>query len=565
MQGHLILDLFFVFFAALIGGLVSRVIKAPTLIGYILAGLAASLVLPLIGLMGPEEQFNIQSLAELGIILLLFSIGLEVSVQKLFKVGNIVLYGAIAQILLTIAFSWVELQLLGLSSTTAIIFAIGISLSSTALVVKLLTDRNEKGTVYGEIMIGWLLMQDLAVIPIMALLPAFGGHGNFLALATTSLVSSAAALFAVFFLGRLVVPSIIHKVASFNSRELLSLTAFCIAIGTAFLVSAFGVSAALGAFLAGVVISESQENHAVFAEMRPLRDLFVVLFFVSLGFFVSPAAILANLPLIISMVIFVIIIKVLVILGIMVFTGHYGKNTIAVSMGLAQVGEFSFVIYLAAARMGILTPELTTVGIAVSLISLMLTPLLFKNIVPVWRKMKAFPAIGKYFLRGYNKEIDDREFKNHIIICGYGRVGKWVGRAMELADVDFVAIDYNQKIVEKARKIGIKALYGDPSDPEILKESDLSSARAIVITIPDIVSQHETVSFVQSHAPEVKIIVRGDLDEDVQTLKTLKVEKVIQPEFEGSIAIVKDIFQTMGKSKEEISMRLKNLRLSHAH
>ncbi|MEK7526349.1 MAG: cation:proton antiporter [Patescibacteria group bacterium] len=565
MQGHLILDLFFVFFAALLGGIVSRIVKAPTLIGYILAGLAASLVLPLVGLMGPEEQFNIQSLAELGIILLLFSIGLEVSAQKLFKVGNIVLYGSIAQILLTIAFSWVGLQLLGLTSTTAIIFAIGISLSSTALVVKLLTDRNEKGTVYGEIMIGWLLMQDLAVIPIMALLPAFGGHGNFLSLATTSIISSAAALFAVFFLGRLVVPPIIHKVAALNSRELLSLTAFCIAIGTAFLVSAFGVSAALGAFLAGVVISESQENHAVFAEMRPLRDLFVVLFFVSLGFFVSPAAIVTNLPLIISIVVFVLIIKILVVLGIMIVTGHYGKNSIAVSLGLAQVGEFSFIIYLAAARLGILTPELTSVGIAVTLISLMLTPLMFKNIIPVWRKLKSFPAAGKYFLKGYNREIDDKEFKNHIVICGYGRVGKWVGKAMQEAGVEFVAIDYNQKIVAHARKMGIKAIYGDPSDPEILREADIDAAKAIVITIPDIVSQHETISRVQSASPDVKIIVRGDMDEDVQTLKTLKVEKIVQPEFEGSVAIVKDIFKTMGKSKEEIFVRLKNLRLSHAH
>ncbi|MBX4205875.1 cation:proton antiporter [Candidatus Microgenomates bacterium] len=561
MENGLILDLFFVLFAALLGGLLSRITKLPTLIGYIVAGLAASVVLPFLG----EGQLtNIQSLAELGIILLLFSIGLEFSVKKLFKVGNVVFVGALVQLLLTIAFSWVILQLLGLDSKTAIIFGVCFSLSSTAIVVKILTDKAEKGTIHGQIMMGWSLVQDLAVIPLMTLLPVLTGTDNAPSLIGKSLLSGSVSILAVFFIGRLVVPPIIHKIASYNSKELLSLAAFCIAIGTAFLVSAFGVSTALGAFLAGIVISESQENHAVFAEVRPLRDLFVVLFFVTLGFLVTPQVIIVNLPLILLLVVISILLKQVITLVIMFVNGYYGKTALAVSFGLAQISEFSFVIYLASLRLGIITSDMATIGIATTLITLMITPFMFNSVIPVWRKLKSSNSLGKLFWRGYNKEIDDKEFKNHVIICGYGRVGKWVGKAMEQANVEYIVIDYNQKIVSHARSMGIKAIYGDPADPEILREADLTTAKAVVITVPDTVSQHETISYIQTVSPDTKIIVRSDLDEDIDRLKILRVGKIIQPEFEGALAIVRNIFVTMGKSKEEISQKLKSLRAAHS-
>jgi len=454
----------------------------------------------------------------------------------------------------------------GIASKVAIVLAIGFSLSSTAIIVKLLTDKNQKGSIHGEIMLGWALIQDLAVIPIMSFLPALAGDSaNFLGLIGKSLLSAGISIFAIFFIGRLVVPPLIHKVASFNSRELLTLVSFCVAIGTAFLVSAFGVSVALGAFLAGVVISDSQENHAVFAEMRPLRDLFLIVFFVTLGFLVMPSAVIANLGLIIAVSVFILLLKIVIVWLIMLTGGFYGKTAIAVSFGLSQVGEFAFILYLAAGHLGIMSPEMVSVGTVIALITLMTTPFLFKAVVPFWRKLKNYPQIGKFIWRGYNKEIDERQFSGHIVICGFGRVGRWVGKALEAAGIDYVAIDYNLKKVREARQMGVKAIYGDPSDPEVLKESDFNSAKAIVITVTDSVSQHETISYVQTHAPEVNIIVRGELDEDVQHLKSLKVQKVIQPEFEGAIQIVKDLFRSMGKDKAEIQDRLKKLRLSHAH
>lgn len=567
MDNGLILDLFLVLAAALLGGLLAKFTKLPTLVGYILAGLIANLVLPVFGLLTKNaELLNIQSLAELGIILLMFSIGLEVSIKKLYKLGKFILVGSIAQILLTAAFSWVGLMLFGFASNAAVVFAVAFSLSSTAIVVKLLTDRNEKGTVHGEIMIGWLLIQDLAVIPIMSLLPALAGGGNsFLPLIGKSLLSAGISIFAVFFLGRLVVPPVVHKVASLNSRELLSLTAFCIAIGTAFLVSAFGVSAALGAFLAGVVISESQENHAVFAEVRPLRDLFVILFFVTLGLLVNPYAVITHLPLILGLTIFVLVLKTLINSFIMVGAGYFGKTAVAISLGLSQIGEFSFVIYLAAVSLGIIDATMASVGITVTLLTLMATPFMFKNILPIWRKLKNTPKLGKYFWRGFNKEVDDLEFKNHVVVCGFGRVGKWVAKALDDAKIDYVVVDYNQEKVFRARAGGLKVVYGDASEPEVLAEVDITSAKAVVLTVPDTVARHEAISHIQTVAPNVKIFVRVDLDEDIQHLKALRVERIVQPEFEGALTLIRDLYRTMGKSKDQINEKMKGLRLSHAH
>jgi CPA2 family monovalent cation:H+ antiporter-2 len=426
-------------------------------------------------------------------------------------------------------------------------------------------------TIDAEVMIGWLVIQDLAVIPMMVILPVLArleGGGFILGLGK-ALGSATIVVMGVIFLGRMVTPFLMHQIAGSNSRELLVISAVALALGTAYLGSFLGISPALGAFLAGVVISETQENHAIFAETRPLRDLFVALFFVTLGFLVTPSVIINNFWLILALTAFVLILKTIVIFLLSLFLGYRGKIAVATGLGLAQVGEFSFILFSVGKALGLLSFETTSIGITTTLMTLILTPLFFKSVVPVWRKLrvvtKDFPQLNKAFT-GWDRKskVKTRRFKNHIIICGYGRIGGWVGKALDSMGIPFVVIDYNQKKVQEVRMKGIPVIYGDPAEPEILDYADIRDARAIVVAIPDRVIQEEVVTRVQTVAPEVKIISRVHFDEDWERLKTFKVDKIIQPEFEAALAIVRSILVSFGKSKEEVARKLKSLRQSHS-
>jgi CPA2 family monovalent cation:H+ antiporter-2 len=557
VETAIVQNLFFVLVSALIGGLLLKLLKLPILIGYILAGIVGGMLLPI-------DIESVKGLAEVGIILLLFSIGLELSLNSLFKMGKIVFLGALLQTVITALVFLVTLNLLGIDLVSSGILALAFALSSTAVVIKILSERGETGTIHGQIMIGWTLIQDLAVIPIMAILPALGGGAGERPLVAVgkSLGLAFVVVAAIFLIGRIVVPKVIHKVTAVNSRELLLLVSVSLALGIALLVSLFGVSAALGAFLAGVVLSETQENHAIFAETRPLRDLFVVLFFVTLGFLIDPAFVIANLALILGLSALVLILKFLIIFAILVAFGYHGKTIIAPSLGLAQVGEFSFVLFLAAGNLGIISAEVTSVGFATTLVTLLATPFLFKSIVPLWRRTKKFKLVS-----GWNKShfVKESILENHIIIAGFGRIGRWVGLALEEAGIQFVAIDYNQRVVREAQKAGVTIFYGDPAEPEVLEGAGIRKAKALVIAIPDRIAQEEVVSYTQTVAPKTKIIARATQEEDWRLFSDLKVEKIVQPEFEAAVYILKNIFGAMGKKKEDINEKIKKLRLSHAH
>lgn len=555
-MNQVVLNLFFVLLIASLGGFLAKVLKLPLLLGYILGGFIG-------GIFYPQTSLTVvEDLAQIGIIFLLFSVGLELSLKNLIRVGNIAILGSIIQILATILLSFILISILGISPAPAFVLAAGFSLSSTAIVIKILKDKGEADTIHGQIAIAWLLVQDLAVIPMIVLLPALSPNraGEPLAAAGKSLAFAVILLAFIIFVGRKVAPFIIHKVAGANTRELLNLSAVVLALGTASFVSIFGISPALGAFLAGVVLSETQENHAVFAETRPLRDLFVILFFATLGFLVAPATIISHLGIIVLLSIFVILSKAIIIFLISYAFGYTGKTAVALSLDLSQIGEFSFLLFLAGKGMGILSDELTSVGMATALITLLATPFLIKSTIPLWRKLKNLGLLKA----SANAGRPQADFKNHIIICGFGRMGKWVGRALTSAKISFVVIDYNQKIVHQAKKESLPVIFGDPAEPQVLEAAGVGEAKAIVIALPDRITQEEIISYCETKNPHVKIIARAHLDEDVRLLTHLKVKKIIQPEFEGAIAAIRDIFTTLGRPKEEIAARTKALRLSHS-
>ncbi len=332
--------------------------------------------------------------------------------------------------------------------------------------------------------------------------------------------------------------------------------------------SFLGVSPALGAFLAGVVISESQENHAVFAETRPLKDLFVAIFFVTLGFLIKPQIIIHSFWLVLAIFAFTVVSKSIVNFLVTQILGHRGKTAVSVSLGLSQVGEFSFVIFSQSLLKGLISSNDISIVTGAVLLTIIVTPYLFKNAVFFWKNLKKItqkvPWLNKYFVGGAFKDIEETELTDHIVICGYGRVGRWVGRALSETNIPFIIVDSSIDVVSNLKKGGLPVIFGDPAEPEVLEAAGIRRAKAVILAIPDRVSQEILVSHVQTIAPNVKIISRVHQDEDWERLKILKVDKIVQPEFEAAIAITKSIFISMGKSKEEIGERLKNLRISRS-
>ena len=250
--------------------------------------------------------------------------------------------------------------------------------------------------------------------------------------------------------------------------------------------------------------------------------------------------------------------------------GIRGKTSLYLSIGLSQVGEFAFILFLLARNFRIIDPVLTSVGISPTLLTLILTPLTFRTIIPIWRKIKLAvvdkPDLKKILLSQgdlYHEE-DQNTFKDHIIICGFGRVGGWIGKAFDSAGIRYIVIDYNQRVVSEVQKQGIPVIYGDPAEPEVLEAADVRLAKGVIIAVPDRITQEEIISYVQTVNPKAKIISRAHLDEDWERLSSLKVDRVVQPEFEASISIIKSIFINMGKSKEEIALRIKNLKYAHS-
>ncbi len=556
--------LFFILLAALIGGLMARLLKVPSLVGYIVAGVIG-------GVLFSFDPATNQSIAELGVILLLFSVGLEISLEKLMKVGKVAVIGAIFQIIIVSVISFWFMVFLGIASTSSLILSLAFSLSSTALIVKIMEERNETGTLHSEILTSWSLVQDLSVIPIVALIPTLilRNQTSWINVATGSVLTTFLVLGIVLLIGKLLAPYLTHLIAATNNHELLILLAVTLALGTASLVTLFGISAAFGAFLAGVVISKTQENHAIFSETRPLRDIFSILFFVSLGFLVTPIFIITHIFTILILAIFVIILKTIVTFFLCLAFGYRGKTAVAVSLGLAQVGEFAFVLFLIAQKLGIITTDLSQIGISVTLVTLLISPFLFRGIIPIWRKLKELTensSLKKYFLSFSLTEKEEKKtLTNHIIICGYGRMGKWIGKALNEIGVDFIIVDYNHKTVREAKMSGKNALYGDASFPEILDEAGIQNAKAIIITIPDHIAQIEIINYCQKNFPEVKIMARAQMETDLKKLNEFKIQKVVQPEFEAALAVVKSILVNSGRSKEEVNKKMKALRMSHSN
>ncbi|PIU04020.1 hypothetical protein COT44_00035 [Candidatus Shapirobacteria bacterium CG08_land_8_20_14_0_20_39_18] len=546
---------------ALIGGLIAKKIRQPLILGYVLSGILLGGLI----IRTAQGQQAIGSLAEIGVALLMFSIGVEFSFSRLSKVRNIAFWGALIQILLTILFGVVVFPKFGFDFYTSLFLGSCFSLSSTAIVTKILAEKGELDTLPGEIMIGWLLVQDLAVLPMVLILPqifALGSLGLSNILLTIGKIIFLLGLCLV--LGRALIPRLMDKVAAVNSREILILTVVTLCLLSAFGTSVLGLSFALGAFLAGILISESAQNHAVFSEIRPLQDVFSIVFFVSLGLMLTPSFFLANLRLILGLALMIISVKFVICLIVSLFLGYHFKVSFLVAAGLVQIGEFSFVLGRLGLGQNLISTETYSLIISVALVTITLTPFIFNWAPKIYRYLIK-SRFRPYLLKNDCGSLGDQlQLENHIVICGYGRVGGWLGRALMLCQIPFVVVDYNHEVVKDLRNKGVPVVYGDPVDIEVLNYARVDRARVVVIAIPDQHTQEMVVVNALGLNPKIKIVCRTHHQENRNRLKALGVQTIIQPEFEASLSIIHRIVQDMGYTSEEVSGKIKRIRLEYS-
>lgn len=555
------LDLLIVLAAAIAGGVLARLMRLPIILGY----LAGGVVVGPYGLGLVHETESINSLANIGVVLLLFAIGLEFSLKELVKLGKVSVLGGIAQIVLTAAVGYILGSVMGLSPVGAVVFGFIIALSSTMIVLKLLMDRGEVDTIHGRVMLGILLVQDLSVVPMMVVISSLGGQTDALWASLGIALAKAVGFIALMLvLGIWLMPWFMKKMAGQRSRELFLLTVIVVCLAAAFGTYYFGLSAAFGAFAAGLLISQSGFARQAFADILPLRDTFAALFFVSLGMLANLHFIGQNAGTVALVVIIIIVVKFVISSFITRIFGYSQKTVLMVGTGLIQLGEFSFVLALLGVGMGLLTERMYSLTIAAAIITMLLTPfaMSLNSFLYRWLSQKGWFARWQ---AGGSEEIwhsGSPELSRHAVICGYGAVGSRVAAVLEKQKFSYLVIELDPTLIANLRARGIPHIYGDASNPVILGHAGLDKARILVCTIPDYVAAELTARNAKKINPKLDIVARVHRDADVELLKDIGVTELVLPFFEGSLEMIRHTLHRFGMTNTDIQYILNNLRQS---
>ena len=565
----LFITLFLILFAALVGAFFAKLLRLPLILGYIAVGVLVGNIFSAI-----VDHTLIGHIAESGVTLLLFTLGIEFSFHRLKKVLGTVSWAATLQMLLSFCILLPIFLGLGFSFLPALFMGIAAALSSTAVVIRLLSERGETETISGEVLTGWLIVQDLAVIPIMMMIPSIASIVmSDVSLVTTvsllgvNLIKAAVAIGAIIFLGKTGIPWVLNKVAAFGSREIFLVTVIGLVFLSGTVAYMAGLSAALGAFIAGILVAETSQNHAIFAEVRPLRDLFAVVFFVSLGMALPVSVLYPVLPMILMMALIIIAVKAIIVYLLSRFLGYHRKTSFIVALGLTEMSEFGFIIASVGLKQGVLSEQQYAIIVALVFVTIMISSPLFTKATSIFYFLrKKVPFLYPNFIpEKVEKELFDKELplKDHVVICGYGRVGKYVGRALAMEGIPFIVVDYDHTTVKLLREKNIQVIYGDPADMDVLDYAQVDFARAVVIAIPDRHTQEMVIANVQTLNKTVRIICRTHQEKDIIRLKTLGVHTIVQPEFEAAVTITNKLLSQFGIEQTDIDGKVARLKIEH--
>jgi K+:H+ antiporter len=537
-------DLAYVFVAALLGAGLAWMVRQPLIIGYVLGGILIGPFTP-----GPAvaDLHTFELFAEIGIVLLMFSIGIEFSLRDLLRVRWVALVGGPLGILLTVALALGAGSVLGWPVLESTVIGFVVSVASTMVLARLLIDRGEMRATHGRIMIGISLVEDLAVVVLMVLIPALGTIDRGRLIAIVLAVARAALILVPFgYLAARVIPPLMTRVARTRNDELFLVVVLAIGLGTAAVTQAAGLSLALGAFLAGLIINNSDYAHESLARLLPLRDLFVAFFFVTIGALIDPTVVLANLPLLAVMLALIVPGKFVVRTTVVWLFGYRPRTAALVGAGLAQIGEFSFVLVQAARQAGHVGDDVYSATLAAALLSLLVNAALVRE-APRW-----LHAVGLETTRRMPSTVDDPSppREKHVVLCGFGRVGSAVGEALDTFGIPYAVIERDPDVVVGLRARAVRCVFGDAAHPELLRWAGVDRAALVIVALPEIDRARLVVRAARSLHPGVPIIARAHGRAEGESLRVTGATEVIQPELEASATVIRHTLAAVGLSKE---------------
>ncbi len=557
MDHALLQDMEILFGLAVATVILFRRLMFPSIIGFLVAGiLAGPHALALI-----KNTHQVEQMAEIGVVLLLFTIGIEFSLKELMRIKHLVLLGGGLQVGGTILVTALAGIAFSFSLPQSIFFGFLVALSSTAILMKLLMDAGEMDAPHGKMAMGILIFQDLCVVPLMLFVPFLAGAGDGLNGIMLVIAKAAGVVLVAHYTARFLVPWIFGQVVKSRSRELFLLTILFIGFGTAWITAQVGLSLALGAFIAGLAISESEYSHQALGDIMPFRDAFMSLFFISVGMLLDPAIVVKYPLLIASLVITILLIKTVITTGAAMSLGIPMRIALITGLSLAQIGEFSFVLCQSGLKAGIFTPDLYQIFLAASVATMGLTPLCLKIAAPVADRVVGF--LPNALTRGKGvlaRREHQMTISDHVIIVGYGLNGRNLARVLKHFKIDHAVIETNPFTVKTERKKGVPIIFGDGSGSEILTHANIDRARIIVIAISDAASSRRIAAQARRMNPRIHVIVRTRYILEMEPLYKLGVNEVIPEEFEASVEIFSRILSRYLIPEEEIHRFVEEIR-----
>ncbi len=510
-------------------------IRIPSIVGFLIAGAT----------LGPHgfamirEIREVELLAEIGVILLLFTIGLEISLKNLKRIRSAVLGGGFSQVTLTLLTTAVITYPFLRRLNESLFAGFLVALSSTAIVMKMLQDRSEMDSPHGRLSIGILIFQDLCVVPLMLLVPLLAGNQGSLMEIGWTMVKSATILFVIIFSARWIVPNILHQIVHTRSRELFVITVILLCLGTALLTSELGLSLALGAFLAGLVISESEYAYQAISDILPFKDSFNGLFFISVGMLMDIRFLTQNPLLFLLAMAFILLVKTSTGFLSIHLLGHPVRISLQTGLQLAQIGEFSFILATTGKSLGLISESLYQLFLSSSIGTMLITPLIVQLSpnISIWISSKRMLERLDRMRRRAERESFSPKKGDHVIIVGFGLNGRNLAEVLREASIPYIILELNNDIVIQMKKRGEPIFYGDGTSLEILRKLGINTARLMVVVISDPASTRRIVQIARRSNPKLYIIVRTRYLTEIDDLIQLGANEVIPEEFETSIEI----------------------------
>ena len=542
--------------AAVLVAAVARALRLPTMLGYLVTGIA----------IGPfalgwiPDSDEARYLAEFGVVFLMFSIGLEFSLPRLMTMRMTVFGFGGAQVVLTIALTALIAWLLDLPLLAAIALGGIMSMSSTAIVSKMMAERLEIQTPHGRQIFGGLLFQDLAVVPLLILIPAFAQESDAMALTLgLAMLKAVVVLGFLLFVGQRIMRPWLQWVAGHKSPELFTLNLLLFTLGLAFLTESAGLSLALGAFLAGMLISETEYRYQVEDDIKPFRDVLLGLFFVTIGMRLDLMQVMLNWGDVLLLVAAIVVGKTVLVAGLAMAFGSTRPTAVRTALGLAQAGEFGFVLLAQSADLNLLGTEITQPVLAAMVLSMLIAPLMINHMDTLTRLIAGSEWAGRA------KEVHDIAVKTfgkaqHVIVCGYGRSGQNLARLLEAEGISLVALDADPERIRAVAASGVNVVYGDASRREVLVAAGLSRAKAIVVTYSDLHSSMAILRHVRELRPELPVVVRTIDDTHIDALKAAGAAEVVSEVMEGSLMLASHALMLLGVPLSRVLKRIREVR-----